>query len=193
MFTNHFILSFRSYKILWPSSQETKSSSRTKKRSDRSGKTVAQSFDVVGNPSGPHQQSYNRGIGASGTYNVCCHCSLYHLLVALLTNFLLSFSCTLQSTMDEGGNFAIPVIEAFPEITDDYLARVQNPLDFRTIQEERLQLYHSIHELQDDLILVFSNCMNYNVPDSDLYLVAQYVLCQPHHRCLRARLWLVDS
>jgi len=117
-------------------------------------------------------------------------CSLYHLLVASLTNFPLCLSLV-QSTMDEGGNFAIPVIEAFPEITDDYLARVPNPMDFRTIQEERLQLYHSIHELQDDLILVFSNCMNYNVPGSDLYLVAQYVFLVSHATACFARLCLV--
>ena len=80
-----------------------------------------------------------------------------------------------QSNIDEGGNFAIPVVEAFPEISDDYLAKISNPMDFRTIEEDRLQLYHSIADLQEDLILVFSNCMNYNVPDSDLYVIAQYV------------------
>lgn len=78
--------------------------------------------------------------------------------------------------MDEGGNFYIPVAEAFPEIAEDYLAIISNPMDFRTIEEERLNVYQSISDFQEDLILVFSNCMEFNVPGSDLHAIAQSLL-----------------
>lgn len=78
--------------------------------------------------------------------------------------------------MDEAGNFLVPVVESFPDIADDYLDAIAVPMDFRTIVEERLNVYQSIAELQDDLILVFSNCMEFNVPESDLYVIAQSTL-----------------
>ena len=49
-------------------------------------------------------------------------------------------------------------------------------MDFRTIEEERLWHYRSISELQIDLVLVFSNCMDYNDDDSPLCHTAKYVL-----------------
>jgi len=86
------------------------------------------------------------------------------------------FVCTLQKSMDEGGNFYVPVAEAFPNIGEAYLAMISNPMDFRTIEEERLNVYQSIRELQEDLILVFSNCMEFNVPRSDLHAIARSLL-----------------
>jgi hypothetical protein len=35
-------------------------------------------------------------------------------------------------------------------------------MDFRTIEEERLQVYRNIAELQQDLILIFDNCIEFN-------------------------------
>jgi len=78
--------------------------------------------------------------------------------------------------MDEGANFFLPVAEAFPEIADAYLAIVPHPMDFRTIEEERLQVYQTIVDLQHDLILVFSNCMKFNEPNSVLYAIAKSLL-----------------
>ena len=48
-------------------------------------------------------------------------------------------------------------------------------MDFRTIEEERLLVYHSVAELQEDLILVFGNCINYNEQNSPLAVTARYV------------------
>lgn len=57
-------------------------------------------------------------------------------------------------------------METYPDIADSYLAVVQNPMDFRTIEEERLLRYRSITELQRDLVLVFNNCFAFNDVDS---------------------------
>ncbi len=58
--------------------------------------------------------------------------------------------------------FAIPVVEAFPEVAVDYGKVVKEPIDLRTIEEERIHAYNSIGMLQDDLILMFRNCCTYN-------------------------------
>lgn len=67
----------------------------------------------------------------------------------------------------EKGAFEIPVAEAFPEIETAYLRAVTSPMDFRTIEEERLPTYESISQLQDDLILVFGNCVRFNGNDTE--------------------------
>jgi Bromodomain len=64
------------------------------------------------------------------------------------------------------------VIESFPEQADAYLASISNPMDFRTIKEDRLHVYKSILELQEDLIIVFSNAMDYNEPGSAFHELA---------------------
>lgn len=64
--------------------------------------------------------------------------------------------------MDEDKIFELPVVEALPEIKHEYLQRVSRPMDFRTIEEERVNYYNSITELQDDLILTFQNCILFN-------------------------------
>lgn len=78
-----------------------------------------------------------------------------------------------QRTLDEDAIFHIPVVEAYPELQKSYLQQIAQPMDFRTIEEERLWFYKSIAELQLDLILVFSNCMEYNDTDSPLYHTAK--------------------
>lgn len=75
--------------------------------------------------------------------------------------------------MDELGTFSIPVTEAYPEIATTYKKRILHPMDFRTIEQVRLSSYKSITELQDDLILVFRNCMEYNEPGSPVYAAAR--------------------
>lgn len=68
--------------------------------------------------------------------------------------------------------FSRPVIEAHPAIADEYLEIVDNPMDIRTIEEERVNVYGSIHMLQDDLVLMFQNCCTFNGEDSELGKVA---------------------
>ncbi|KAL7551928.1 hypothetical protein ACHAWF_015148 [Thalassiosira exigua] len=58
--------------------------------------------------------------------------------------------------------FHRPVCEDYPDLAKDYLQKVKNPMDFRTIEEERLDSYEHIAELQEDLILAFRNCCVYN-------------------------------
>jgi hypothetical protein len=53
-----------------------------------------------------------------------------------------------QKKLDEDGMFIIPVTEAFPDIAKSYLQVVSQPMDFRTIEEERVPQYASIQELQ---------------------------------------------
>jgi hypothetical protein len=69
---------------------------------------------------------------------------------------------------DTAGLFSKPVIEAHPAIADAYLNTIYTPMDLRTIEEDRVNAYSSIHMLQDDLILMFRNCCVFNGNDSDL-------------------------
>jgi superfamily I DNA/RNA helicase len=80
-----------------------------------------------------------------------------------------------QRDLDTEQLFWVPVAEAYPDLGDAYLAHISDPMDFRTIEEERMLYYTSITELQDDLILVFRNCMDFNEPDSPVYETARYV------------------
>ena len=66
-----------------------------------------------------------------------------------------------QRDLDDGDTFAAPVVETFPDLADAYKA-IENPMDFRTIEEERLQYYRSITDLQQDLLLVFHNCLEFS-------------------------------
>ena len=71
--------------------------------------------------------------------------------------------------LDSWNMFGAPVCETYPEIADSYKARVTNPMDLRTIEEERLPTYRLIAELQEDLILAFKNCCVFNGEDSEYY------------------------
>lgn len=69
---------------------------------------------------------------------------------------------------DQDGTFNAPVLESYPDIAESYLSLVDHPMDLRTIEEDRMQRYLSIKELQDDLILMFKNCCDFNGADSDM-------------------------
>ena len=60
------------------------------------------------------------------------------------------------------GAFAIPVVEAFPEIKAEYNVVIEYPMDFRTISEDRIHEYQEISERQYDLSMCFKNCMVFN-------------------------------
>ena len=79
--------------------------------------------------------------------------------------------------LDEWNMFAVPVCEAFPEVADDYKAIVTNPMDLRTIEEERLPTYGLLAELQEDLILTFKNCCVFNGEGSEYYGYAIEIWC----------------
>ncbi len=70
------------------------------------------------------------------------------------------------SEEDQEGIFSIPVLESNPEIADSYLDMIKEPIDLRTIEEERVPQYESIRELQDDLIMMLGNCCDYNGTES---------------------------
>jgi hypothetical protein len=72
-----------------------------------------------------------------------------------------------QSVLDEDNLFEIPVVESFPDVARDYSKVVSNPMDFRTIEEDRLLVYKNIVELQQDLILAFDNCIKFNGAQSE--------------------------
>lgn len=78
-----------------------------------------------------------------------------------------------QMELDEDNLFKMPVVKAFPEVGEAYLQRIASPMDFRTIEEERIHRYRSIRELQEDLVLVFGNCMEYNGEGTDYYETAR--------------------
>ena len=77
------------------------------------------------------------------------------------------------SEEDPQGVFSVPVWESNPEIADAYLEAIKEPIDLRTIEEERIPQYESIKELQNDLMLMLENCCNYNGIDS---FFGQYAL-----------------
>ena len=58
--------------------------------------------------------------------------------------------------------------EAYPEVAAEYRRAITRPMDFRTIEEERLPRYKSIREFQEDLVLTFTNCIEFNGADSEL-------------------------
>lgn len=64
--------------------------------------------------------------------------------------------------------FSIPVLETFPDMENDYLNVIEQPMDLRTIEEEQMYTYDSIVGLQEDLILIFRNCCTFN-NDGDEY------------------------
>ena len=69
--------------------------------------------------------------------------------------------------------FAIPVLEQLPALRDSYLEVVKTPMDFQTIEEERVNSYCSISDLENDLYLIFDNCINFNQPTSVYGQIAQ--------------------
>ena len=81
----------------------------------------------------------------------------------------LKYLDSLQRDLDNLNLFFRPVCEEFPNIQEEYLREVKNPMDFRTIENERLCSYGHISELQEDLILTFRNCCIYNVEKTEYH------------------------
>ncbi|KAL3923359.1 MAG: hypothetical protein SGILL_001701 [Bacillariaceae sp.] len=70
------------------------------------------------------------------------------------------------SARDEQTFFSLPVAEAHPDVADAYATMISEPIDLRTMAEERMHAYTSIKMLQDDLILMYRNCCTFNEPGS---------------------------
>mmetsp|Transcript_5672 Transcript_5672/g.8194 ORF Transcript_5672/g.8194 Transcript_5672/m.8194 type:complete len:115 (+) Transcript_5672:119-463(+) len=68
----------------------------------------------------------------------------------------------IMGELDEQDMFSNPVITVFPTIKTDYLKKVPNPMDFKTIGRKIRTCYKQTKDFQRDLILVFSNCCQYN-------------------------------
>jgi len=77
--------------------------------------------------------------------------------------------------VDDEKLFELPVVEMHPQLKDSYLQVVANPMDFRTI-EERMGAYTSTTELQQDLMLVFQNCIRFNGESSPFGQIAKKML-----------------
>lgn len=78
------------------------------------------------------------------------------------SHHLFFLSHSQQRELDTLELFSRPVCEAYPIIAEEYLSVVKTPMDFQTIEEERLPKYENITELQDDIMLTFRNCCVYN-------------------------------
>ena len=75
--------------------------------------------------------------------------------------------------IDQRELFAFPVLEQVPELRDSYLEVVKTPMDFKTIEEERVHSYTAISDLEDDLELIWDNCIRFNGPASVYGQIAQ--------------------
>jgi len=73
---------------------------------------------------------------------------------------------------DNRSLFSRPVCEEYPDIADEYRREVKDPMDFNTIENERLNDYRHISELQKDLILTFRNCCVFNRDAPEYYSYA---------------------
>jgi hypothetical protein len=78
-----------------------------------------------------------------------------------------------QKLSDHEQVFSVPVLESYPDLAPAYLNVVSLPMDLRTIEEERLNEYFAIKELQKDLVLIFRNCCTFNGEGSHFWSYAK--------------------
>ena len=78
--------------------------------------------------------------------------------------------------MDVQKSFFEPVIDTVPELRKEYLAKIARPMDFQTIVEEEIPQYEEISDLQEDLELMFKNCIDFNGKHSPYGNYAMYVM-----------------
>jgi len=80
----------------------------------------------------------------------------------------------LSSLLDEvtnydnskGGLFSVPVP---PEVFPEYYETIKNPMDYGTMREKLSRgEYRSAQSMQKDFVLVMSNCLQFNAPNSDI-------------------------
>ena len=78
--------------------------------------------------------------------------------------------------LDREGLFERPVVEQLPELANVYREVVSTPMDFQTIEGERVHSYTSIQGLQNDLVLVFQNCIQFNGANTEYGQTARQML-----------------
>mmetsp|Transcript_24625 Transcript_24625/g.56444 ORF Transcript_24625/g.56444 Transcript_24625/m.56444 type:complete len:838 (+) Transcript_24625:149-2662(+) len=78
--------------------------------------------------------------------------------------------------LDEGKLFELPVVVQAPNIKEEYLKSISRPMDFHTIENERLETYQNVNEFYADLVLIFENCIDFNGEDSIFGEIAQDIL-----------------
>lgn len=59
------------------------------------------------------------------------------------------------------------MIDTNPELAEHYLKKIEHPMDLQTIRD-KISSYRVISELQDDLIIMFKNCYDFNTKKSGL-------------------------
>ena len=68
--------------------------------------------------------------------------------------------------MSKGGLFSVPVPE---DVYPEYYELIKTPMDYGTIKEKVVNgKYRSALAMQKDLVLVTSNCIQFNAADSDI-------------------------
>ena len=72
-----------------------------------------------------------------------------------------------QGIFDTDGIFHRPVVDTNPELAEHYLKKIEHPMDLQTIRD-KISSYRVISELQDDLIIMFKNCYDFNTKKSGL-------------------------
>lgn len=56
---------------------------------------------------------------------------------------------------------------------NNYNLHIKNPMDFGTIkQKSSAYNYGTPYDIHEDILLIFSNCMYYNEPNSDFHKAA---------------------
>jgi hypothetical protein len=74
-----------------------------------------------------------------------------------------------QRELDTLDLFSAPVLEIHPSLAAAYNKVVKVPMDFKTIETKRMPFYTHIADLQDDLILTFRNCCEFNGEMTEYY------------------------
>lgn len=108
----------------------------------------------------------------AGNMLECLNDALDFMDITVVTKRVLLY----MKSMEESGMFETPVCEQLPELKDQYMQVVTNPMDFRTIEEERVNSYKSINDLKNDLTLIFQNCIQFNGAESHPGQIARKML-----------------
>jgi hypothetical protein len=85
----------------------------------------------------------------------------------------------IQEDMSKGGLFSVPVPE---DLYPEYYELIKTPMDYGTIKEKVVNSkYRSALAMQKDLVLVTSNCIQFNAADSDIVQeIKSQSLNRPH-------------
>jgi Bromodomain len=83
-----------------------------------------------------------------------------------LREFLVKFRQSLDTTAFEMPVFEYPGIK--PEMIKAYYSQIRNPMDLETV-EKNVDIYTSSEQFKNDMKLVVSNCLQFNLQNSPVY------------------------